>query len=266
MRVSGWLFLIEQFLCSLCLLMAMGRSAGLTRLSLPRLLAASAAVSALCLFGMGLPALLRLLPLALAMGAAPLLAWPAVPDRLKLRLLALGSFLSIWTVGLMRLGAGLSLPGMAVMLLCCCALTASPALVKRASCVPACATVDIRCGRDRLTLTALVDTGNLLRDAVTGLPVTIISRRAAARLIPLPPPGSISPGMRLISIRTVTGTALMTVFRPDRVRIQQGKSWLDVHTLIGLAPECYEGFQALIPASLAPSANSSAPSIISQGG
>lgn len=266
MRISGWLFLTEQFLCSLCLLWAMGKSAGLTRMSLPRLLISAALVSSMCLSGMTLPALWRVLLLAAAMSLAPLLAWPGVPARLRLRLLALGGFLSVWMAGLLRLGAGLSLPSMAALTAGCGLLTASPGLVRRASCVPSCATLDIRCGRDRLTLTALVDTGNLLRDAVTGLPVTIISRRAAARLLTLPPPGSILPGMRLISIRTVTGTALMTVFRPDRVRIRQGNAWLDVHTLIGLAPDGYEGFQALMPACLSPASSLPNRPIISQGG
>lgn len=266
MRVSGWLYLIEQTLCSMCLLLAIGRSAGLTRLHLPRLTAAAFIVGGLCLAGIALPSPLRLLMITAATCLAPVAAWPGIPRRLLPRMLALGCFLSLWAAGTLRLGAELSLPGMAAMLLCCCALTASPAYVRRAACPPSCATLDIRCGRDRLTLTALVDTGNLLRDTVTGLPVTIISRRAAAKLTALPPPGGLSPGMRLIPVRTVTGTALMTVFRPDRVRIQQGNIWLEVHTLIGLAPEGYEGFQALMPASLAPTAALPSRAIISQGG
>ena len=107
-------------------------------------------------------------------------------------------------------------------------------------------------GGHRLTLTALIDSGNLLRDPVTGLPVIVISRRAASRLTVLPQPGRLTPGMRLLSVRTVAGTALMAVFRPSAVFIEEKGVWRAVNAIVGLSPDGYEGFQALVPASLIP--------------
>ena len=89
-----------------------------------------------------------------------------------------------------------------------------------------------------------------LRDPLTGLPVIVISRRAAARLTPLPPEGSLLPGMRLMRVRTVAGTSLMPILRPDSLRIRVGGAWQEAEALIGLSPGGGEGFQALVPASL----------------
>ena len=101
-----------------------------------------------------------------------------------------------------------------------------------------------------VTLTALVDTGNLLRDPLTGLPVIVVSRQAARKLTSLPAPGQLLPGMRLISVRTAAGSALMAIFRPQRVRVLSGQTWREVRAMVGLSPDGYEGAQALLPACL----------------
>ena len=99
-----------------------------------------------------------------------------------------------------------------------------------------------------LGLTLVMDSGNLLRDPLTRLPVIVISRKAAAQLIP----GlqEFSPGMRLISVRTVASTALMPIFRPDGVRLCLPQGWHTAQAVIGLSPDGYSGFQALVPQSL----------------
>jgi hypothetical protein len=148
----------------------------------------------------------------------------------------------------------------------CLLLRATPLTLRRAADVPRCATVCIRRGCQRLTLTALIDSGNLLRDVITGLPVIVISRRAAGRLMLLPPDGSLLPGMRLMTVRTISGSAMMTVFRTDSVRLMHGGSWQEVRALIGLSPDGYDGFQALVPASVLGDMEETSRPIISQGG
>lgn len=248
MRVSIWLYLIEQTLTSICLLTAVGTAAGLTRHSPLRLMITALLLSLLSAAAAMWPPWLRLLTLPCAL-ASPLMAWPGVPARLRLRMVALGGCISLWLAALIRFAAPM-LPGALAVLAGAAALRLAPRFLRRAADAPSCATVEIRYGHHRLTLTALVDTGNLLMDAVTGLPVTVISRRAAARLIGLPAPGTILPGMRLMTVRTISGTALMTIFRPESFRILRHGRWESAGTVIGLAPDGYEGFQALVPAGL----------------
>ena len=97
-----------------------------------------------------------------------------------------------------------------------------------------------------------MDSGNLLRDPVTGLPVIVMSRKAASQLVPLPEEDNLPPGMRLISVRTVAGPSLMAVFRPEQVRVLLPGGWRSARAIVGLSPDGYEGFQALLPASLLP--------------
>ena len=110
-----------------------------------------------------------------------------------------------------------------------------------------CATVEITHAARHIALTALVDSGNLLRDPLTQLPVIVISRQAAARLMDKP---EFAPGMRLISVRTVAGSALMPIFRPRQIRLLLPGGWQDVRAVVGLSPEGYSGYQALVPASV----------------
>lgn len=265
MQTSGWLYLIEQTACCACLLLTVGICAGLTRRSPVRLLLTSVAAACLTLAAQPASIWVRILMLGMLSTAAPLLAWPGVPRRLRLRMAVLAGLLSLWVTGLLRFIAPLALPSLLTVLLGCAALSAMPLTITRAGSVPLCATVEIRSGSQRLTLTALIDSGNLLRDVITGLPIIVISRRAAERLILLPPDGSLLPGMRLMTVRTISGTAMMTIFRTDSVRILQGSVWQDAHALIGLSPDGYDGFQALVPASLMQPAAAPA-RMISQGG
>ena len=85
---------------------------------------------------------------------------------------------------------------------------------------------------------------------VTGLPVIVISKRAAERLVQLPPEGKLTYPFRLLHVRTVSGTSMMTIFHPDSVCVKTPEGWQRVETLLGVSPEGYDGFQALVPASL----------------
>lgn len=250
MRVSIWLYILEQTGLTCCLLLAIGISAGLRRKTPLRLLGVSLAVAALSAGMVQAPALLRCAALLLCATGAPLLAWPGAPRRIWWRMIAAGSFLSMGITGMMRFLQPFGWPSALIVLGCCVLLRTVPSLLPKPAETPRLATVDIRHGPHHLTLTALIDSGNLLRDGVTGLPVIVISRRAAQRLVQLPDHGALTYPFRLLTVRTVNGTGMMTVFHPDSVCLLLPGGWVQVETLLGVSPEGYDGFQALVPASL----------------
>lgn len=250
MQVSIWLYILEQTSLTCCLMLAIGLSAGLRRKSAWRLGGVSLGVGCLCAAMVNAPVLLRVSTLLLCAVCAPLLAWPSVPQRIWGRMIAAGCFLSLGMTGVMRFLHPFGLPGALAVLLCCLLLRAVPLVMPKPGEVPRLATVDIYQGAHHLTLTALIDSGNLLRDSVTGLPVIVISRRAAMRLVQLPAEGRMDYPFRLMTVRTISGTSLMTIFHPDSVYLLLPEGWTRVETLLGVSPEGYDGFQALVPASL----------------
>ena len=252
MRVSGWLYLAQQALCGLCVLQALGQAAGLGRRPRWRVTAVALLTALASLlsawYGQAWLRAVTLLPVLLI---APFAAWPGIPRRLRWHLALLHAALGMMLAGWARLMQGLGLwQNLLVPAACLLLYALSPTL--RRTDQPRCVTAEIRHNGHRLTLTALIDSGNLLRDPVTGLPVIVISRRAASRLTMLPQPGHLSPGMRLIGVRTIAGTSLMEVFRPGAVFLEEHGSWRAVNAIIGLSPDGYEGFQALVPSSLMP--------------
>ena len=248
MRISGCLYALEQFACALSLLTASGLACGLRRLHPARLMLLAALASLACTLCAVLARdWLRwlLLPMPLLL---PRLAWPGAPRALR-RLPAASLLLSLAMAGFVRLMHSLSLPASLALLAACCLTPLLSGGVPRPAPV-CCATVELMHQGHTVTLTALVDTGNLLRDPLTGLPVIVVSRRAARKLTPLPVPGQLLPGMRLISVRTAAGSALMAIFRPQRVRVLSGQTWREVRAMVGLSPDGYDGAQALLPACL----------------
>ena len=250
MRVSIWLYLIQQTSLNCCLLISIGMSAGLRRKSPWRLGGVSVGVAVLAAGMATSPPLLRALTLLICACASPLLAWPGAPRRIWGRLIAAGCFLSLGMTALMRFAAPFGMPAALLVLLMCLGLRAIPVITPKPEELPRLATVDVRHGAHHLTLTALIDSGNLLRDAVTDLPVIVISRRAAMRLVQLPPEGRLTYPFRLLPVRTVSGVSMMTVFHPDSVYLLLPDGWSRAETLLGVSPEGYDGFQALVPASL----------------
>lgn len=244
--MSGWFYLLQQSACAWSLLLSLGLCMGLRGVRPWRLAAASLACGSVSLAGAALPGLLSGLFLLLIILLAPAAAWPGVPRSrqpsmmlccILLTLLMAGITRCLYTFGLRRmpllLGQFALLPLFIHM---------APS-VRHASCI----TLEIQHKAKHLRLTALVDSGNLLRDPVTHLPVIVISRQAASRLCP---GGTFFPGMRLISVRTVGGSSLMPVFRPQSVRLLQAHGWQAAEAVIGLSPDGYSGFQALVPASV----------------
>ncbi len=250
MQVSIWLYIIYQTGLTSCLLMCIGLSAGLRRKAPLRLCGVSLAVGCVAAWMVNAPPLLRGMTLLLCAACAPLLAWPGAPKRIWSRMIASGCFLSLGMAGLMRFAAPFGLPAALIVLGVCLLLRAAPVILPKSGETPPLATVDIRHGAHHLTLTGLIDSGNLLRDPVTTLPVIIISRRAAMRLIPLPEDGKVAYPFRLITVRTVSGMGMMMVFHPDSVCLLTKQGWQRVETLLGVSPEGYDGFQALVPAGL----------------
>lgn len=250
MRVSIWLYILEQTSMTGCLLLAIGLSAGLRRKSPLCLVATALMVAVLSAVMVRAPDLLRAAVLLSCAIAAPLLAWPGAPKRIRGRMIASGCFLSLGLAGMLRFLQPFGWPASLLVLLGCLLLRSIPILLPKPEESPRLATVDIRHGAHHLTLTALIDSGNLLRDGVTGLPVIVISRRAAMRLVQLPATGKLTYPFRLLTVRTVSGTSMMTIFHPDSVCLLLPEGWTRVDTLLGVSPEGYDGFQALVPASL----------------
>lgn len=247
LRVSAWIYLAQQTFSGACMLWAIGLSMGRLRASPWRMGLTALLLAMVTMAAAGLHPLLRLAAMALT-ALAPLAAWPDAPRRFRPRMAALGCILPLMMTGLMRLLS--ALPGWLALGAGCALVIILARSDGRAPPLPQIATVEVALGRRSATLSALVDTGNLLRDGLTGLPVIVISRRAAARLICLPPDGTLLPGMRLLPVRTVSGVSVMTILRPDRLRIRVGGAWQAAEALIGLSPGGGEGFQALVPAGL----------------
>lgn len=109
--------------------------------------------------------------------------------------------------------------------------------------------VELALGEKRIRLTALCDTGNTLRDPMTGAPVLVAGPQAARALLGLgredllDPMGSFRPGMRLIPCATVGGQGLLLAVRCDEVRIggEMAGKW------VAFAPDRFPGgeYQAL---------------------
>jgi len=243
MIISGWLYLLQQSLCAWGLLAALGRCLGVRtgpRSILAALSLGSMAALAQCT-GL-LPPWLTFIALVLF---APAAAFPRLPRSVRPRAcLALLALTLLW-VGCAHL---LSFLPPVLLPAALCMLLPIAARLHAAQGESPLAAVELHHQGHRLHLTALVDSGNLLRDPLTGLPVIVVSRPAAQRLLGVQ---AFTPGMRLISVRTVAGSSLMAVFRPALVRVRTGGPWQQVQAIIGLGPDGYHGFQALVPASLA---------------
>lgn len=240
--MNGWLFLMQQGLSSWSLLLALGLCMGLRRPHLLRLGLTAAGCSGITLcsagspWGMGALAVITLL--------APVTAWPGVPRNrrpgMSLACLSLSLIMTGCGRLLVHLGLGRTPLVLAQSLLVplLVRLTPSPGQA-------ACILLEITHQACRLELTALVDSGNLLRDPLTGLPVIVISRQAGQKLMA----GQMA-NLRLIPVRTVTGRALMPVFRPGQVRVRSPGGWRAVQAVVGITPDGCSGCQALVPSSL----------------
>ena len=102
------------------------------------------------------------------------------------------------------------------------------------------------------TLPAFRDSGNLLTDGVTGLPVIVISE---SLLKPLLPPGvhpgdlsTLPRGWRLTRVQTAAGSKCLMCFQPDRACLIQGKVLRPLRAAVAVSDSA--GTRALLPEAI----------------
>ena len=123
------------------------------------------------------------------------------------------------------------------------------------------ARAELRLGQATASFSALVDTGNCLRDPLTGAGVMVASPRAlsplfedCAGLLSTPDPVELVTAadavptlkwrLRLLSCTTVGGGGLLPVFRPDAVTVD-GRMRADL--LVAISPAAVgEGYEAIV--------------------
>ena len=131
-----------------------------------------------------------------------------------------------------------------------------------------CAEVEVTLDQKSITLHAICDSGNLLRDAVSGKPVIISDKKEASELLPkdIPPPTdwnaellttlpkSLAARIRMIPTSTANGESLMLAIRPDSLLVKSERRTQRVDALIGFADVSHAptGHNALIPPDLIP--------------
>lgn len=110
------------------------------------------------------------------------------------------------------------------------------------------------CGRS-LKLTAMTDSGNLLKEPISGRPVVLLSDSAASRLVGTSAleaaEEKLSPEFerrfRLIPYRTVEGAGMLRGFMPDRIAVEGSEC--DAVFAVERGGS-YGGYEALVPAVL----------------
>ena len=142
-------------------------------------------------------------------------------------------------------------------LLCCIFSLVSGKLIKKKSAEKSC-TLFITFNQNSTTLEALVDSGNLLREPLSGKPVIIVSYSEMRKLIPIEliplfknkdtsclENSIFSAKIRIIPISTVGGNSLLFGLLADKVRLNEK----EVDVYIAITPESndFGGFSAVVP-------------------
>lgn len=116
--------------------------------------------------------------------------------------------------------------------------------------------VELRVGTQCILLPAMLDSGNLLTDPITGLPVLVVPLRAARTLFPYVQDISdikcLPLGFRLLSVRTAAGSALLPMFRPDECKLYLDGKTCVAELLVAVTGAEYRGVQALVPMAALP--------------
>lgn len=207
MRASGFLFLLEQGLCGICLMSVLSAALGLPRASRGR--------------------------------------------RLLFAILYAGfTLLSLFVPPLLQVVMVLPLPGAVQTALTCTLLLLLRRLTRLEHGKRRFVRVRIRCGNCESAVTALVDSGNLLCDPLSGDPVLILPRNTFRRLTHLPEGSTLLPGMRLLRARTASGITLMIVLRPDGIFLLSGRKVTALRGLIGCALSGGGVHQPVMPESM----------------
>lgn len=101
-------------------------------------------------------------------------------------------------------------------------------------------------------ISAFPDSGNVLYDFLSGTPVILCRRSCIEKILPenikqyLSDGESDMHGIRVLPIRTASGTGTVAAFRPDRITAEYRGQKKDISALIGISA-VYDGqFEALI--------------------
>lgn len=250
MSVSVEIFVGMQAVSGFCLLVALSHLTARGRPPYGRL--------GLCALGAAGMTLLLLCfgnPSAAGLGAVmmnllvPFAALGNLPRRRRVRAAGAYLLLNLLLEGCLRVLYSAGLPALPAVLLASAVTLLLPGLGQRMRPLPV-TRVEVRWRGRSVCLSALVDSGNLLRDGITGLPVVVCSQQALSPLLPRMYPGMLPEGFRYLSVRTAAGGALMPCFRPEGVRLLGNGGWIPVEAVVGLTVDGYSGFQALVPAAL----------------
>ena len=104
--------------------------------------------------------------------------------------------------------------------------------------------LSIRLGNRKMTLEAMSDSGNMLKDPIGGKDVVIIDRKRGSRLVPSLAlgdfsslPQNVAKSLRLIPVRTATGEGILAAFCPDEVTLEFEGDTKQIDVLIALSKE-----------------------------
>ncbi len=125
--------------------------------------------------------------------------------------------------------------------------------------------LEVRLFEKELTLRAMVDSGNLLRDPVSGRAVIVVERDRLTEALPPPLAHAMSQSspeawlrdrryvryIRLIPTHTASGDTLLPSVLPDALTVCNGRERFSADYLLAPAPlgESTRGFDAIIPAA-----------------
>lgn len=149
--------------------------------------------------------------------------------------------LSMALGGSVRAGAVLGTVPLRVFLLGAAAACAAPRLARKMMATVRARTRRARmlmCFSDRtLELTALLDSGNLLTEPLSGLPVIVVRK------------GLLPQGLRPVPYKTVDGEGFLYAVRPTTVQVYQD-GWFEIDAYAAEAPNAIDGADAIIDAQL----------------
>lgn len=92
--------------------------------------------------------------------------------------------------------------------------------------------------QETMEVKALIDTGNRLRDYVSGEPVSVLSPDAAGRMTG---GAGTESGFRLLPYHCVDGSSMMKIFRLRRICVHMEADYWVEHPLVGIAEKSFSG-------------------------
>lgn len=243
MRISVWLLLAQQTFCAAMILWA-------TALRLRATPSSGRLVCLSILGGLSGTFAVMLPHPAVRIGCAVSVLWLScsslrpLPLAIKAQGLLPASALTVIATGLV--GAVSANIAAVFAPLCAVCLPLLPLADRRTPALHT-ATLQVSCQHCTLRLCALIDSGNLLHDHHTGLPVIVCARQAVAPLLAL---SEAEQALRQLNARTASGHMVLSVFRADSIVLSTGRTQYPLQATLAAAPEGFDSFDALVPASV----------------